>query len=245
MSIFPNDQLLSPVYSLCRFGDVHGLEELLMSKPELTSIEDPIHKWNPLHCAAYFGQVPCMQRIITRNPGSVHAQAAGSFLTPLHCAATAGKFDAICCLLGAGADANVKDSEGEIALHKAARSGNVMSINVLLHVTKNVCSQNNSGQTASAVAQFTGYQQIAMHLRNAEKRGSGERVFGRGRKRTMDAVCDDDISKRFRPEDGKADYEELSRLMHSSVVEHTNMYDLDMGYTNTLLECMLSEYHGC
>lgn len=57
----------SPVYCLCRSGDIKQLEQLLTLDPELTGIEDPIQKWTPIHWAANYGQVKIFFTARTRN----------------------------------------------------------------------------------------------------------------------------------------------------------------------------------
>ncbi len=91
--------------------------------------------------------------------GSERASAAGARrTTPLHLAAWNGNADATAALLGAGADASIKESSGYAALSRAARPTATNQIRRARRRTAERWAQRNgeSGAYAAAVEQARG-----------------------------------------------------------------------------------------
>lgn len=263
-----------PLHRACRDGDVQTVGLILESNINMVTVEDCSHNWNPSHWAAYFGRIDCLRHVATVVPSIINSQSSKTFQTPLHCAAEAGDPHCVLWLLQAGANPDVKDKFGEIALHKASRSGNTECVSLLVTATKNISSMNNHGHTASISAEICGHSAIAEFIRKSEQSGVN-RYWGiqdayhpnllrstlyssieKSRKRSHDAM-DDNSTKRIRMEahilpkapptiNGIFNFAMCPLTnVTSSVLEHEKLCRMEHGYTNSLLESMINEFHGC
>ncbi|CAL1275496.1 unnamed protein product [Larinioides sclopetarius] len=244
---------LYPVHKNCRDGNVHFVSSMLSSQPLFAVTEDSFRSWTPIHWAAFFGHLDCVRHVASVEPRSIHIQSSKTFQTPLHTASEGGHPFVVLWLLQAGTNPKVKDIFGETALHKAARIGNAECVSLLMEVADNIGSQNLSGQTASAVAQFSGFPDLARFISQREEACLNAfqsrqilPIPRMSRKRMRDAVCDDDVCKRRRPDEVvSSDMSDALDSMTTSRYEHDNLCNVDFGYRNILYEVMLSEYHGC
>lgn len=247
-------------------GDVHTVNKLLLNSNTsqyLVNMEDPYHCFTPVHWAAYNGHFECLRLLISFEPSSINVQTSNFFQTPLHLAAQFGHAQCVLLLLQAGVNPEVKDSYGETALHKAAKSGKTECVCFLMSAMSNIGVQNAIGQTASVMAEINGFPTLASLIRQREVQAIN--VFHNGnvttgsltvgprlnRKRTRD-MCDLDYQfKRQRSRDVD-DIPLPSNLpanglnsVNSSVMEHQDLCGSEMNYANTLLDCMIQDYHGC
>ncbi|XP_042372745.1 ankyrin repeat domain-containing protein 10-like [Plectropomus leopardus] len=122
-----------PVHRACRDGDVGALVSLLQQLSDRTPLtaEDSCYGWTPLHWAAHYGQLECVVRLVQIGC-EVNAVTSRFNQTPTHTAAFGGHPQCVVWLTQAGADVNRQDFVGEAPLHKAARSGSLECIQVLL-----------------------------------------------------------------------------------------------------------------
>ncbi|KAI9526166.1 hypothetical protein NQZ68_002714 [Dissostichus eleginoides] len=122
-----------PVHRACRDGDVGALVSLFqqLSDPAPLTAEDPCYGWSPLHWAAHYGQLECVVHLVQMGC-EVNTVTSRFQQTPTHTAAFGGHPHCVLWLTQAGADVNMQDLVGEAPIHKAARSGSVECIQVLL-----------------------------------------------------------------------------------------------------------------
>ncbi|KAF8789622.1 ankyrin repeat domain-containing protein 10-like [Argiope bruennichi] len=242
-----------PVHKNCRDGNVQSVSSILSSQPMLAVSEDSFRNWTPIHWAAYSGHLECVRHVASVEPRTIHIQSSKTFQTPLHTASEGGHPFVVLWLLQAGTNPKVKDIFGETALHKAARIGNAECVSLLMEVADNIGSQNLSGQTASALALVSGFPDLARFISQREEACLNAfqsrqilPIPRMSRKRMRDAVCDDDVCKRRRPDEViSSDVSDAMDSMTTSRYEHDNLCCVDFGYRNILYEVMLSEYHGC
>lgn len=132
---FSSEELLSlrfPLHRACRDGDVAALRSLLAACPAAhTSLEDNFYGWTPLHWAAHFGKLECVMQLVQAGVG-VNIATTRFAQTPAHIAAFGGHPQGLLWLIQAGADYNIQDVVGETPVHKAARSGSLDCLNVLV-----------------------------------------------------------------------------------------------------------------
>ena len=88
--------------------------------------------WTPLHFAAFCGAVSVGEALVAHG-ADLNALAQNDFRnTPLQVALLTGQEGMVRLLLLRGADVNVRQGEGFIALHEAAQSGDVGVVKLLL-----------------------------------------------------------------------------------------------------------------
>ncbi|XP_045110082.1 ankyrin repeat domain-containing protein 10-like isoform X3 [Portunus trituberculatus] len=167
-----------PLHRACRDGDVAALAALLQQDAthRHLTLEDTYYGWTPTHWAAYFGKLECL-KVLVESSGSMHAGMTTSRFTqtPAHIAAFAGHPHCLMWLLQTGLNVNTQDYLGETSLHKAARTGSMECVTVLLGSKVLIGILNNNGQTAAQLANACGYSDLANYLLQAEgKQANGE-----------------------------------------------------------------------
>uniref|UniRef100_A0A3B4H4Y2 Ankyrin repeat domain 10a n=2 Tax=Haplochromini TaxID=319058 RepID=A0A3B4H4Y2_9CICH len=122
-----------PVHRACRDGDVGALVLLLqqLSNHIHLTAEDSFYGWTPIHWAAHYGQLECVMHLVEMGC-EVNRVTSRFNQTPTHTAAFGGHPHCVVWLTQAGADVNKQDFVGEAPIHKAARSGSLECIQVLL-----------------------------------------------------------------------------------------------------------------
>uniref|UniRef100_A0A8C6SJ34 Ankyrin repeat domain 10a n=1 Tax=Neogobius melanostomus TaxID=47308 RepID=A0A8C6SJ34_9GOBI len=125
-----------PLHRACRDGDVPGLLALLQRLSDYSdhghlSAEDSRYGWTPLHWAAHYGQLECVILLVQMG-SEVNTGSSRFDQTPTHIAAFGGHSHCVVWLTQAGADINRQDLTGEAPIHKAARTGSLECIQVLL-----------------------------------------------------------------------------------------------------------------
>ncbi|KAK4312362.1 hypothetical protein Pmani_016207 [Petrolisthes manimaculis] len=171
-----------PLHRACRDGDVNGLLLLLHDHEAAhthITLEDTYYGWTPSHWAAYFGKLECLRVLVGEGGGEGGRGGRGTITlaspalttsrftqTPAHIAAFAGHPHCLSWLLQAGAHTDAQDYLGETALHKAARTGSLECVNILLNSKAKISVHNNNGQTAGQLAEACSYSDLATHLNN-------------------------------------------------------------------------------
>lgn len=105
----------------------------------------------PIHDAARLGSGAQIQAILKANPSARDART-GLGSTPMHLAATNPDLSALKALIAAGADANVKDSEGVTPLHLAAYTQRASHAQVLLEAGADPSVKSNAGRDPLSMA---------------------------------------------------------------------------------------------
>lgn len=166
-----------PLHHTCRDGDVVKLAVLLdhvsNASPYRTefgsvislnlSSEDPFYGWMPAHWAAYFGKPECLLMVV-QSSKHVDVPSLKLLQTPTHMAAYAGNSFCLQWLLDHGADPLRWDYMKETPLHKAARTGALPAISLLISRGAKLHWKNIHGQTAADVAASTGCNDAALYL---------------------------------------------------------------------------------
>ncbi|XP_054712534.1 ankyrin repeat domain-containing protein 10-like [Uloborus diversus] len=251
-----------PLHKAARDGDIRTVNIILGSNPNLIVVEDSFKNWTPLHWASYFGKLDCVRQIVSVEPRLLNMQSSKNFQTAIHCSAEAGHPHCLLWQLQAGANAEVKDCQGEIALHKAARRGNAECVSLLIASSSNLSCLNSNGQTAATLAELCGHPAIASFIRShtssfdplhfaTPSNGIVPQVARLSRKRTHDMMNIDSL-KRFRKNDLNVCDIPLPQVINNfasqetmSVIEHEKMRTMEIGYSNSFLDYMLSESLGC
>jgi uncharacterized protein len=140
------------VFDAAAVGRPRGLEELLVTEPELA------RSWSAdgftaLHYAAFFGQEETA-RLLVEGGADVNLVARNSkiHVTPLHSAASGGHPEIVKLLLEYGADPNSSQDGGFTPLHSAAANDDRESVEALLEAGADPSLRNDDGQTPADLA---------------------------------------------------------------------------------------------
>ncbi|XP_074650081.1 uncharacterized protein LOC141905187 isoform X2 [Tubulanus polymorphus] len=155
-----------PLHRCCRDGDVDTLSLLLMKAQHGIYSEDCFYGWTPVHWAAYFGKLGCLRKLmsVTRIGVDCDILTAKFRQTPCHVAAYGGHPYSLQWLLQSDANKDAQDYLGETPLHKAARTGSIECISLLISHGADVRVENNHKQTACDLAQSCGYLECCQFL---------------------------------------------------------------------------------
>lgn len=119
----------APVADAARMGDLASVRTLLAEGEDANAAHGD--GMSALHWAAQRGDVE-LARTLAQAGAAVDATTRIGDYTPLHIASEAGRAEVVELLLGAGADASVRSSNGATPLHLAASAGSVQAITALL-----------------------------------------------------------------------------------------------------------------
>jgi len=86
--------------------------------------------YTPLHYSSRNGNVAITRELLHRR-ANPNFQAGTLKTTPLHRASAAGRLEVVELLLDCGADPSLQDSDGETALHRAAKEGYLNIVKIL------------------------------------------------------------------------------------------------------------------
>lgn len=143
------------VFEAVTFGDLDRVTELWIFDPAIVAARSG-DGFTPLHLAAFFGQTGSVDFLLERG-AEVDALGAGWMTgTPLHAATSGHHADVIALLLGAGAQADMKQSGGWTPLHAAVMHGDERSTRLLLDAGADPTAVNDEGVTVLALAEGSG-----------------------------------------------------------------------------------------
>ncbi|CAN6173840.1 unnamed protein product [Urochloa humidicola] len=117
----------SPLYIAAEWGDIRMMELLLRHRAH----PNYLLRRTPLKAAILAHSLLGVKLLIKAHAGVNFGRPE----TPLTAAAAAGLTDIVKCLLGAGADANIPDGSGRVAVEIAAIQGRQECVEVLFPVT--------------------------------------------------------------------------------------------------------------
>ena len=105
-------------------GNVRKLRELVLKDHSNVNRGDGVSGLTPLHYAARNGKIPCVKLLLHENKSLVDVNkiTTSGKATALMRAAYGAHEEIVKLLLKAGADASLKDADGETALHKAYKN---------------------------------------------------------------------------------------------------------------------------
>ncbi|GCB76457.1 ankyrin repeat domain-containing protein 10-like isoform X3 [Scyliorhinus torazame] len=164
---FSGDELLAlrfPLHRACRDGDAAAVGSLLAAASlSDCRLEDNVYGWSPLHWAAHFGKLECVMQLVQAGVG-VNITTSRFAQTPAHIAAFGGHPQGLLWLIQVGADYNIQDVVGESPVHKAARSGSLDCLNVLVSHGAKTDLRNANGLTAAELALAQGFHECSQFL---------------------------------------------------------------------------------
>jgi uncharacterized protein len=154
------------VFEAASFGEVDRLSELLGEDPLLAAARSG-DGFTALHFAAFFGGPGAAGLLVDRG-ADVDAVGTGWMTgTALHSAAAGRHRDVVALLLAAGANPDLRQSQGWTALHSAAHNGDADTVELLLLHGARRDVRNDDGVTPAELARQEGHARIAERLDQA------------------------------------------------------------------------------
>lgn len=111
-----------------------------------------LHGWTPLHVAAFEGHLEVCELLLSYNETVKINAFSENNSTPLHLACAQGHLEVAHLLLKCGADAGIKDLDGNTPLHLAAAQGRESVVSWLLLQAPDIYEVNREGSTVEDVA---------------------------------------------------------------------------------------------
>jgi uncharacterized protein len=156
-------------------GQPDVFEAAALGRPERVAAvldDDPglARAWTPdgftaLHYAGFFGDVESARSLIAAG-ADVNAIARNPRLAvaPIHSAAASRQNETVRALLDAGADPNLRQENGFVALHAAAQHGDRELAELLLERGADPSAATGDGRTAESIARDEGHDELAAHV---------------------------------------------------------------------------------
>lgn len=118
----------------------------------------------PLYISVFNHRLDVAKYLIAHK-ADVNAVNGPQKETALHVAARCGFADILACLLGAGADVNVRNARQETPLFAAAQSGRHETVYLLLNANANAALANDDGKTPLYIASEKEYKHVVVLLK--------------------------------------------------------------------------------
>ncbi|XP_072332096.1 ankyrin repeat domain-containing protein 10-like isoform X2 [Scyliorhinus torazame] len=118
---------------------------------------------NLLRTASRASRLECVMQLVQAGVG-VNITTSRFAQTPAHIAAFGGHPQGLLWLIQVGADYNIQDVVGESPVHKAARSGSLDCLNVLVSHGAKTDLRNANGLTAAELALAQGFHECSQFL---------------------------------------------------------------------------------
>jgi uncharacterized protein len=146
-------------------GTQERVEQLLHKDPASINLYSP-DGWTPLHLAVFFGRLNIVHLLLSKGATIDAPSRNEQIVTPLHSALANPHNSAVGQLLiGAGANLNVRQSEGYTPLHYAAANGLDQVVRSLLAHAVDTSIKNHQGKTAYELAVERGKTSTAALLK--------------------------------------------------------------------------------
>ena len=127
--------------------------ELLLRKNPASINSFSAEGWTPLHLAVFFGRINIVHLLLSKGANINIPSKNDQRVSPLHSALANPQNSAVGQLLiGAGADLNVRQSEGYTPLHYAAANGLDQVVRSLIAHSADQTIKNHQGKTAHDLA---------------------------------------------------------------------------------------------
>jgi uncharacterized protein len=153
-------------FEAAAFGEVERLRTLLDADPSSATAYSG-DGFTALHFAAFFGWPEAASLLLERG-APVDALGRGWMTgTALHSAVSRARSDVARILLGAGANANARQSAGWTPLHAAAHNGDLASVELLLDAGADPAATNDEGRSVLDLATETGDEATVGLIRSA------------------------------------------------------------------------------
>ncbi|XP_062584569.1 putative ankyrin repeat protein RF_0381 [Saccostrea cucullata] len=161
---FPDGQS-TPLHEACKFGRLNMCEYLVNTHPHLLDVKDN-NGDNALHTAAWGGNIDLLNFLLEKGFDVKTKRNDGG--TVLHLCCMNGKLEMCKYLVNAYPHLlDVKDNNGENALHDAAWGGNIDLLNFLLDNNFDVKTKRIDGKTVLHLCCMNGELEMCKYLVNA------------------------------------------------------------------------------
>jgi ankyrin repeat protein len=149
-------------------GAQDAVERLLQKEPASINTFS-VDGWTPLHLAVFFGRVNIVHLLLGKGANIDALSRNDLLVAPIHSALANPDNSAVGQLLiGAGANLNVRQSEGYTPLHYAAANGLDHVVRSLLAHAVDTGIRNHQGKTAYELALDRGQSSTAELLKGSE-----------------------------------------------------------------------------
>ncbi len=147
-------------------GDVQRVRALLAQNPAQMNAFSA-DGFQALGFAVFFGQTEAARCLVEQGAEVNSPSRNGQRVPPLNSAAAGGNLAAVRLLLEHGADPNLRQAGGFVALHNAAQNGQLEMIELLLAQGAEVNPRAENGQTPLAFALQANHPEAAARLQLA------------------------------------------------------------------------------
>ncbi len=152
------------VWEAAQTGDYGQLRAALDAAPDQLNATSP-DGWTPLHLAAHFGHASLAAYLLALGANPLARSANVLANLPIHAAAAGRHAGLIALLLAAGTPVDATQHGGFTALHAAASSGDLASLEVLLKAGADPSIKAENDQTAADFAKLQNHPAILDRLR--------------------------------------------------------------------------------
>ena len=156
-----DDRGSSPLHWACRSGTLDVVKMLVEAGAGVRVTDNKGQTC--LTLAAKLGRTETVRCLVGLPEVDVnHRDTANN--TALHLAAHENHTDVTQVLIDAGADIDIKNSDGSFSVHVASLAGALDVVKMLLRVGAGVCVTDNEGDTCLTLATYFGYTEIVRYL---------------------------------------------------------------------------------
>jgi ankyrin repeat protein len=142
----------SPIYTAMAIDNIEAVRTLLTHNPELSTEEDKFGS-TPAHYAATHNKIDILSELFRFNNKIARLRNNTQDLTPLHASARVGTIEATAWLLEHDTQVcDLRDTDGNTALHLAVENNHAELVKVLLEHAANFSLENGEKKTPLQIA---------------------------------------------------------------------------------------------